>query len=349
MPSRVLISYFFESDSIPLGFACKAGFEELGFQAQGFHGQKEHPLQRFIKPANKLGKTLLGRPVDLSRDTRWHNHTFRQEELKRAVASFRPDLLFVIRGNSYDGEVIRELKSEFGIRACVGWWVKDPRNDDQMLRDARIYDHYFCIHTHGYTSDHGITHLPALGIYPELYRPTCERNDRNFAIDICFVGGHSTRRETFLRPLLDHDLAIYGPGWRKRQRAFDRDLMRRWKRSGIWGTPMVDLYNRSRIVLNITSWDTHTLSGQNLRLFDVPATGAFLMTDHTEDILEYFKPGQEIETFSSPEELRSKAEFYLTHPAAREQIARAGLEKSRKLPTYADRMRSMLNSIGWGA
>jgi spore maturation protein CgeB len=217
-----------------------------------------------------------------------------------------------------------------------------------MLRDATVYDHYFCIHTHGYGPESAIRHLPALGIYARLYRPTAERSEANYVADIVFVGGHGERRERHLTPLLDHDLRIYGPGWRKGRRMLDTRLGRRWAESGIWGEPLVDLYCRSRIVLNVSSWDPQRLGGQNLRLLDVPATGAFLLTDHTDEVREYFTPGVEIETFASPEELCDKAAYYLAHADARERIARAGLERSRRLPTYEARMQALLDAIGWG-
>lgn len=346
-PPRVLISYFFESDSIPLGFACKSALENLGFVAQGFHAQAEHPAQPFIKPVNKILKSLLFRPVDISKGTHWHNHTFRQTKLRRAVAEFRPDLLLVIRGNSFDNEVIAELKKEFAIRQCVGWWVKDPRDDDQMLRDAQIYDHYFCIHTHGYGPKDGINHLPALGAYRDLYHPLVDRNEGELSTDLTFVVGWSERRERFLQPLLGNDLKIFGPGWRKKKRLINRSLMQRCAGSGIWGQPMVELYCRSRIVLNITSWDPGKLSGQNLRLLDVPATGAFLLTDAAPEVLEYFTPGVEIETFSSPEELLSKTRFYLANPGVREKIARRGYERTQSRPSYEDRMTTLLSNIAW--
>lgn len=345
---RVLISYFFADDSIPLGFACRDAFVALGFEARGFHGQAEHWFNRqVLKPASKLAKATLSRPVDLSAGTRWHNQTYREARLRRAVAEFRPDLLFVIRGNSFERQVIAEIKEQFGIRACVGWWVKDPRSDDQMLRDAAIYDHYFCIHTHGYDAGTGIHHLPALGIYSSLYRPVARRNESSFVADIVFAGGYGERRDEYVRPLLDHDLRIYGPGWRKGRRMFDRSLMRRWAGSGIWGEPLVDLYCRSRIVLNVSSWDPRRLGGQNLRLLDVPATGAFLLTDHTDEVLEYFTPGRDIDTFSSPDELRDKVAYYLAHPDVRERIARSGHERSLLLPTYEARMKALLEAVGW--
>ena len=267
---RVLISYFFDDDSIPLGFACREAFVALGFDALGFHSQVEHVInRRFLKPASKLAKVVLRRPMDLSQDTRWHNQTHREAKLRHAVASFRPDLLFIIRGNSFDGELIAALKAEHDIRATVGWWVKDPRSDDQMLRDARIYDHYFCIHTHGYGPDSGIRHLPALGVYARLYRPMSARSEYNYLNDIVFVGGYAVRREENLQSLYDQGLRIYGPGWRKGRRMFDPGLRKAWAGSGIWGEPLVNLYCRSRIVLNVSSWDPRRLGGQNLRLFDV--------------------------------------------------------------------------------
>ncbi|HWV18432.1 MAG TPA: glycosyltransferase [Rhodocyclaceae bacterium] len=344
---KALISYFFADDSIPLGYACQGALQQLGFEVQGFHSQLEHPMYRAIKPVNKLLKSLLSRPVDLTEGTGFHNQTYRNERLRQRLAEFRPDLLLVIRGNSFEQETLQQAKAEFGIKMTAGWWVKDPRNDDQMLNDAKLYDQYFCIHKHGYQPTSGIKHLPALGIYKDLYHPIGSRDESSFVADLCFVGGWGPRREAFLQPLLDHDLKIYGPGWRKKKRIFDRRLMRRWSGSGIWGQPMVELYRRSRIVLNITSWDSQKLTGQNLRLLDVPSTGAFLLTDHAPEVLEYFQPGQEIETFSCPEELLSKAKFYLGNPAAREKIAKRGYARTKTLKTYEDRMLSFLQLSGW--
>ena len=54
------------------------------------------------------------------------------------------------------------------------------------------------------------------------------------------------------------------------------------------------------------------------------ASGCFLITDYCDEIAELFKPGEEIETFRGPQELRDKVNFYLSHPEQREAIAQQG-------------------------
>lgn len=43
MKPRVLISYFFGRETIPLGASCAAGFRELGWDMHCFNSQEESP------------------------------------------------------------------------------------------------------------------------------------------------------------------------------------------------------------------------------------------------------------------------------------------------------------------
>ncbi|MBU1236407.1 MAG: glycosyltransferase [Gammaproteobacteria bacterium] len=62
----------------------------------------------------------------------------------------------------------------------------------------------------------------------------------------------------------------------------------------------------------------------------IHATGAFLLTDQTEEVREYLTSGREIETIASHDELSDKAGYYLVHAEARERIARRpGAQPSR--------------------
>ena len=172
-----------------------------------------------------------------------------------------------------------------------------------------------------------------------------DRIESNLTKQICFVGGYTSRREVFIRELEGFQLEIYGPGWKKGKRLLNSNLMTMHKGSSIWGRQLVDLYNSSEIVLNISSWNTDGLGGQNLRLFDVPACGAFLLTDYSEEISEYYRLGVEIETFKTSDELRDKVDFYLKHPVERERIAKLGYERALKLPNYETRMKEMIKFI----
>lgn len=344
---RILISYFFGKDAIPLGASCADAFRELGYEVACFNSQVEHPIGRhFLKWVDKLARGLGLRSANIAQRTPWNNHRHRQRRLEQAVREFKPDIVFVIRGNSFDAETLQRLKQDHGVRHTVGWWVKDPRPDStEMLDDARRYDHYFCIHQFGYTPEDRIHHLPALAIDRRLYRATAPIENRPYRHEIVFVGGWNQRRQAMVEHLLDLPIEIYGPGWRKKRNLFNLALQRRVKARGIWGEDLVELYNTSKIVLNITGWNTAAYTGQNLRVFDVPACGAFLLTDHAEDLRAYFVPGAEIETYRDGKELREKILYYLAHDREREAIAKTGLRRAGALPSVSDRMKSMLDTI----
>jgi spore maturation protein CgeB len=80
-------------------------------------------------------------------------------------------------------------------------------------------------------------------------------------------------------------------------------------------------------------------------VFDVPATGAFLLTDYSPELEEHFAIGQEIVCYRDVEELRDKARYFLAHDSEREAIARRGYEKALKLPTIADRVRAVVAEL----
>lgn len=341
---RILISYFFGPDTIPLGASCAGGLRDLGWEVCCFNSQAESAVNnRFLKPVSRLVRGLGFKGADLARNTRWANNVFRQKKLEEAVAAFRPDVLLVIRGNSFEAEAIRRMKDRYGIRKTVGWWVKDPRDTPEMREDAKAYDHYFCIHRFGYGPEDNIDHLTALAVDNHLYRPL-PGADRS-AHEAVFVGGWSPRREQLLGGLADLPLEIYGPGWRKPGRTHARALRGKVAASRIWGEDLNRLYNSSKIVLNISSWDPQR-TGLNLRIFDVPATGAFLLTDDTEDLDQYFERGVEIETFSTAGELREKVIHYLAHADEREGIARRGRDRAAAFETYTDKMKRLLEAIG---
>ena len=174
---------------------------------------------------------------------------------------------------------------------------------------------------------------------------------RNFFVDaprpyeheLVLVGGHNARRHQFVSALLDLPLELYGP-WGKQAR-FNGALRRRVKARGIWGEAMLHLYNTTKVVLNITNWDPARYVALNQRVFDVPAVGAFLLTDYSPELEEHYRLGEEIVCFASAEELRDKARYFLSHDPEREAIARKGYEKALSLPTIRDRMAAVIRRL----
>lgn len=106
-------------------------------------------------------------------------------------------------------------------------------------------------------------------------------------------------------------------------------------------TEMPIVFNKSLINLNPTSKPIR--SGIPLRIFDLLACGGFVLTNYQSDLLEYFVPGEELEMYSSLEELKEKMEYYLSHREECREIADAGYKKAVKYHTYPIRLQEMFD------
>ncbi|MFQ5513220.1 MAG: glycosyltransferase [Myxococcota bacterium] len=83
-----------------------------------------------------------------------------------------------------------------------------------------------------------------------------------------------------------------------------------------------------------------------LRVFEVLACGGFLIAERTDDLEELFRPGVELESFTSLEELQDKARYYLEHAERARAIAARGLEAVRARHSLDARLRQMLDRLG---
>lgn len=339
----VLVSYFFGDDMIPLGVSCANAFRDLGYEVYRFNSQAESRWQpALLKPVNRLARGLGYRGPEIGAGLPVARINFKRLMLKRAVGEFRPRWVFVIRAHEFvDAELVRELKRDYGVEKVIGWRVDGPLDTPDLLEDAAIYDHYFCSHRHGYDARADkIDYLPVYGMDFSLYR---NLGPKRFEHDMVLVGGHNPRRAEFVSRLLDLPLEIYGK-WGKRARR-DPALRSRIKAKGIWGEPLIRLYNSSKIVLNVTNWDPARYVALNQRVFDVPATGAFLLTDYSPELEEHFRLGEEIVCYREVAELKDKARYFLANDAERERVAQAGYRKALTLPTIRDRMREVIARV----
>jgi spore maturation protein CgeB len=343
---RVLISYFFGDDTIPLGVSCAEALRALGYDTYRFNSKLESGSYRaLLKPVNRLARGLGYRSREIGASLPFARMPFKRRMLKEAVRACRPHWILVIRAHEFvDAQLVDELKREYGVEQVVGWCVDGPLDSPYLIEDARIYDLYFCSHRHGYDprSDK-IRYLPVYGMDLALYRNLFVDAPRPYEHDLVLVGGHNARRLQFVNGLLDLPLELYGQ-WGKQARA-NGALRRRVKGRGMWGKELLRLYNTTKVVLNVTNWDPARYVALNQRVFDVPATGAFLLTDYSPELEEHYRIGEEIACFASADELRDKARYFLSHDAEREAIARRGYEKALTLPTISDRMAAVIRQL----
>lgn len=99
-------------------------------------------------------------------------------------------------------------------------------------------------------------------------------------------------------------------------------------------------YNACKINFNATS--LQMLEAVNQRVFDVPASGGFLITDHQDAIEDLFEVGKEVVTYKDTGEIQELVRFYLKHPEFRIKIANRGRERVLKEHTYKHRISEII-------
>ena len=111
------------------------------------------------------------------------------------------------------------------------------------------------------------------------------------------------------------------------------------------------MFSQSHISLGFaTAGDTHTtkhrLTHLRLREFEAPMSGAVYLTEHQEELSEYFAIGTEILTYIDRQDLLEKVRHYLAHPERAERIRRAGHARALRDHTWQQRFHELFNALG---
>lgn len=114
--------------------------------------------------------------------------------------------------------------------------------------------------------------------------------------------------------------------------------------------PVVDYYTElpswyASSTININATSPQMKGAANQRIFDVPACGAFLLTDHGDQLDDLFEVDTEQARFESPEDLKEKVRFYLENPTEREKIVTAAQRRISKEHTYSHRLRTIIDRM----
>ena len=129
---------------------------------------------------------------------------------------------------------------------------------------------------------------------------------------------------------------------------------RHWKTvlgNGTWRwSPPLDYYRdlprfypASQVSFNCTSLQMK--GAVNQRVFDVPACGGFVLTDHREQLEGLFEPGREVVCYHSREESLELARHYLARPGARQAVSQAARKRILACHDYTHRLRDMVRVL----
>jgi len=347
MLRRVLVAY---TSRPPIIEYLGRAFARRNVEMRGVYADENTWFDRqIIHRVNKLGHNfrLLPKSRNLFENHPLSHMNFRSTRLRAAIADYDPDLVFHIRGLGFRPAALD------GARVRFGWWVEADERVSEALSEVPLYDRYFFINSSGVEAARrsGYRHSAYLphAVDPTVFRPIGQTPK---SIDFSFVGLWSEKRQRYLEAALEVSQtgAVYGPKW-FRKTFTDRRFRRIVKGRHIAGEALVRLYNRSQVVINVTEWGAASgaqRSGMTMRLFEVPAAGALLLTDRSAETDLAVTPGEHVVTFADVEEFKAKLRHYLEHTAERERIAKSGMEHVRLHHTYdqmVDRLLSAYDDV----
>jgi len=254
--------------------------------------------------------------------------------LVERAASLRPDIVWVDKGNMIYAASLRRIR-----RAVPGVRLLHFNPDDPFgnfgvggwrpfLGAIAEYDMHFVPRRQNVPeyeragARRVVQVVPAWGFAPEHHHPVPVDADslRLYGADVGFVGSFEVERARDLLALADAGLnvRIVGP-WPKK-----------FLGSNIAHSPCAALngdYAKAicsfKIALGFLR--KHNRDQHTSRSIEIPACGAFMLAERSEEHLALFAEGREAEFFSGSAELIEKARYYLDHREERERIAAAGL------------------------
>ncbi|MCI0469550.1 MAG: glycosyltransferase [Nitrospirae bacterium] len=347
MAYKILLSTTIEN-TLPLGRA----FRDIGYDVLIFDATIKSKADRYLfRPANKMlwNLRLMDKGRSLGAESQHCNKNFRTNVVLKAVEEFKPDCVIFEIGFKPSYEGISILKNK--VEKMAGWWTMTTNWMNIEERESRLYDAFFFF-TEEFVQtakDMGFNafYLPhAVNDYD--FKKTVMTDEERNALDcdIVFAGAWQRPRQQAINSIASagFKMRLYGPKWFKHNLS-NLSVLRSYNGNWLYGEKLIKQYNAAKIVLNINSWFTRKSYGINQRVFDVPACGAFLLTDYVKELESFFKVGEDIETYNSVEELLDTIHFYLKNDDIREAIRRNGYERAMKLPTWRDRAREIAKAL----
>jgi len=162
--------------------------------------------------------------------------------------------------------------------------------------------------------------------------------------DLSFIGNSDNERQFWVNSSADliekekgiQRIDVFGRYWKPHQNIIIN--------GGRFGDDYFKVFYESKININILR--NQNKQETNMRTFEIPATGNFMMHEQSEGAMEFFESDIDVVYFSSPEELIEKSIFYLKNESLRKKIAYSGYKKTFKHGyTYNDRIKKMITQI----
>ena len=272
----------------------------------------------------------------------------------RAVERRCFDVVWIDRGLAISPATLQAVRRACPEAVLVAFSLDDmanPRHQSRRwLRSVLLYD------LHVTTKSYNDPELREMGaprvlvidnaFDPEVHRPLelSQADRERYGASVGFVGHYEAERAELVLELCRAglDIRVEGPAWSKLRGAHPRLAI---------GADYLDGLEYAK-ALNATDINLGFLRKANrdvqtTRSIEIPACGAFMLAERTDDHHRLFEEGREAEFFGAFPELLEKCRYYLAHPDERRTIAAAGLRRCLDAGySYAARLEQVLGEVG---
>ncbi len=176
------------------------------------------------------------------------------------------------------------------------------------------------------------------GLMPHFERLDTPERRLAFEAMITWEATRQYRKRCLEQTLPFNPLIVGDRGWRITFKRSPHPW--RWHPEMNYYNELPGFYPRCAINFNCTS--KQMKGAVNQRVFDVPATGSFVLTDWREQIENLFEPEKEVICFHQPEEAGELIRRYLAHPGERTAVAEAARKRILAKHTYEHRLLTIM-------
>ncbi len=314
--------------------ACANALRELGHEVYDFSWYQYFQT----KKANQFLTSLFLR----------FQHKFRigpaihslNQKLLIDVKRIQPDVIFIYRGTHIFPKTLREIKHLSNRSVLVSYNNDDPFSRDYpgyfwrfFLKGLRFYDLHF-VYRHHNIQDYeqrGLRNIHLLRSYfiRERNHPVIlnGQDKEQYKCDVVFIGHcENDGRVEMLEKIAASGLKvrIFGYGWDDAIRNLPH-LKACSPIRLVWDEEYNKALCGAKIALCFFSRlnrDTYTR-----RVFEIPATRTFMLSEYTDDMASMFEEGVDAEFFRSANELVEKAHKYAQYDTLREKVANNGYHR----------------------
>ncbi len=274
-------------------------------------------------------------------------------EILSAIRQSPFEIVWIDKGLTIHPDTLRTIRNIQPTCRIVGFSPDDMMNpcnqSRHFLRGLPLYDCYVT------NKSYNVTELKALGCRdvlfmdnaydPRTHRPVVVSDEERKRLGgpVGFVGQWERDRADSIRYLgrAGVPVRVWGYTW---ERMHDIPPSVRLENYPLWG----DDYAKAICAfgINLCFLRKSNRDRQTTRTMEIPACGAFMLAERTDEHLRLFVEGREAVFFSTNDELLKKTQHYLAHKDERLRIAQAGYERClRSRYSNSERLKQLLENI----